>query len=159
MPQPVSTLANLATAKALFQTGASIRSVAKTLGVSPYSAWTFKHQDHPAPELVHSVSTTLADRMTLASSAAVDVLLDKALDGKLDEERAIDLAKMSSILAQSAGAYAALSGAKDTMSAMFSEFGISQSHSASRVTLEQKITVESTPQPVVVNGLENGECE
>jgi hypothetical protein len=158
MPE-VSTTANHLTAHALFQTGASIRSVAQTLGISPYSAWALKHRDLPDPSLVHHISKTISDKLLLAASSATDVILDKAMNDELKDEKPIELAKMASICLQSAGAYAALSGAKDTLGAIAAEFGIAPSHSASRVTLEQKITVESsqprTPQPVVFHDLEN----
>lgn len=138
-----STLANHLTAHALFETGVSIRSVAKQLNISPHTAWALKHRDIPDPSLIQHISKTISDKLLLAASSATDTILDKAMNDELKDERPIELAKMASICLQSAGAYAALSGAKDTMSAIAHEFGIQSSHSASRVTLEQKITVES----------------
>lgn len=155
MPELVSTPANILTAQAMYQAGSSTREVAKFLGVSPYTAWAFKHREVIDPTLVHHISKTISDKLLLAASSATDVILDKAMNDELKDEKPIELAKMASICLQSAGAYAALSGAKDTLGAIAAEFGISPSHSASRVTLEQKITVESTthtPQPVVVVG-------
>jgi len=158
MPEIVSTPANILTAQALFQTGASIRQVATTLGVSPYSAWAFKHRDNIDPALVQHISKSITDKLLLASSSAVDTILDQAMEGKLAQEKPIELAKIASICLQSAGAYAASCGSRDMLGSMMTEFGVVQSHSASRVTLEQKITVEQhtpAPQPVGIDCLGN----
>lgn len=143
MPELVSTTANILTAQAMYQTGASVRDVARALGVSPYSAWAFKQREVIDPTLVHHISKSISDKLLLAANSATETILDKAMDGELSKEKPIELAKIASICLQSAGAYAALSGAKDTLSAMAAEYGITGSHSASRVTMEQKITVES----------------
>ena len=150
MADEVSTVANLATAQAMYEAGHSTRQVAKALHISPASAWRLKQQGNIDPALVGHVSKQLSDRMTLASSAAVDVLLDKAIDGSLKKAKPVDLAKIGSILAQSASAYANLSGGRDMMGTLFAEFNIQPSHSASRMTVEQKITVENNPIPPVI---------
>ena len=143
MAELVSTPGNIATAQAMFQMGSTVRQVAETLKISPYSAWSFKQREAVDPGLVQHLSKTITDKLLLAASSATDSILDKAMNGELKAEKPIELAKMASICLQSAGAYAALSGAKDTLGAIANEFGIGTSHSVSRVTLEQKVTVES----------------
>ena len=143
MPELVSTPASLLTASAMYAAGSSSREVAKVLGVSPATAWRMKHQDILDPVLVQHASKTITDKMLLASTGAIDDLLERAVSGGFKEEKAVDLAKIASICLQSAGAYAAASGQGNTLGQLAAEFGIGSSHSVSRVTLEQKVTVES----------------
>lgn len=142
-------------AHSFFAQGLSIRQVANKLGISSSSAWKLKSDDRVDPDAFHLVSKTLANKLLLASSGATDALLDQIEEGKLAEEKPIELAKIASITAQAAGAYSMQSGAADTLSQLMTHYGLEPSQSVSRVTVTQQIAVESTPQPVVVHGLEN----
>ena len=144
MPNLVaSPTANRLAAQALFQAGQTCRQVAKTLGISAATAWQYKHAELLDPVLVQHVSKTLADKALLSANAAVDVFLDKAESGELAGESPIALAKAASVLMQSAGAYAALSGAKDTLASFVDDFGLSPSHTSSKVTLTKSVSIES----------------
>lgn len=138
-----SPVANHLAAQALFQSGKSCREVAKTLGISPATAWQYKHAELLDPSLVQHVSKTLADKALLSANAAVDTFLDKAENGELAKESPIALAKAASVLMQSAGAYAALSGAKDTLSQFVDEFGLQPTHASSKLTVTKSLTIEA----------------
>ena len=143
-----SAVANAVAASALYERGYSSRQVAKELGLSPATAWRLKHQALADPELIRDATKSIANKMVLASTGAMDELLDRVETGKLNTERAVDLAKIASICLQSAGAYSALSGAKDLMSNLSESYGIQPSHSSSRMTFKQELSVESTPQHI-----------
>lgn len=137
--------------------------MARKLGLSPSTAWRLKHQHLLDPDLIQHVAKTIADKTLLCANAAVDTFLDQADNGELSKQTPIQLAKAASVLLQASGAYAALSGARDTFSAIVSEYGITPSHATSRVTVEQKITVESathsTPEPHVLDISTSPACE
>lgn len=135
--------ANALAAQALYEQGYSCSKVAKQLNVSRATAWRLKHSTLLDPSLIQHVSKTLADKALLGANAAVDTFLDKAENGELAHETPMALAKSASILMQSAGAYAALSGAKDTLSQFVDDFGLQPTHTAS------KLTITKTQQVVV----------
>ena len=129
-------------AASLFEQGWSGRKVAKELGISPASACALKHQALLDPSLIHHVSKHISNKLLLVSNGSADELLDRVADGKLKDVKAVDLAKMASIALQAATAYATVSGAKDTISALFSQYGIEPAHSVSKVTMKQEVSVE-----------------
>lgn len=138
-----SPVANHLAIEALFAQGKNAREIAETLGIHRSTVWRMRHQSLLDPSLIQHVSKTLADKALLGANAAVDTFLDKAENGELDKESPIALAKAASVLMQSAGAYAALSGAKDTLSQFVDDFGLAPTHTAS------KFTITKTQQVVV----------
>jgi hypothetical protein len=157
-----SDTANALAASALYQQGKSSREVAQILGCSPATAWRLKHRELLDPALIQHVSQTIATKAMLGANAAIDTLLDKAESDELKESTPAALAKTASILLQSATAYAASSGAKDTFLQMVEEFGLQTSHTSSTLTVTQRVTLtSSTPAPVALEAevmeLEPGE--
>lgn len=138
---------NILAAQALYEQGASTTEVAKTLKISRASAWRLKHQALLEPGLIQHVSKTLADKALLSANAAIDAFLDQAETGALAKQAPVSLAKAASVLMQSAGAYAALSGAKDTLSSFVDEFGLTPSATSSRLTLTQQVTKQVVVEP------------
>lgn len=144
MPKNIATPAVILAAQAMYENGQSTRDVAKSLHLSPATAWRLKHTAILDPEIVQHASKTIADKLLLSATAAVDTYLDKAQAGELTKERPKDLIRTATLALEGAGQYAALSGAKDMLANAFDTYGIQPSHSASRITLEQKVTVEKT---------------
>lgn len=136
-------LATQVTATALLAQGQSCIAVAKQLGVSRSTVWRLRHQDLLDPELVQHASKSLADKTLLGATAAIDTFLDQAQNGELSKCHPLQLAKAVSVLAQSSGAYAALTGAQDTFAKLAAEYGIEPSHSVSRLTVTKQVSIES----------------
>ena len=155
MPELVaSPQANLLAARALFETGKTVREVAAELSVSPATAWRLKHSDAVSSDDVHQCSKTLADRHTFAASLAIDTVIEQGLNGEFSKLHPLDLAKLSSTVLQAAGNYNLATGAKDLFSSLVSDYGIEASHSVSRITVTKSVSLDtsasSTPQPVVI---------
>lgn len=150
-----SPVANHLAVEALFAAGKTARQIAETLGMDRSTVWRMRHASLVDPALIQHVSKSLADKALLGANAAVDEFLDKAENGDLANESPIALAKAASVLMQSAGAYAALSGAKDTLSQFVDEFGLAPTHTASKLTLTKTITVEQSQnnEPQIINEL------
>jgi transcriptional regulator with XRE-family HTH domain len=156
MPAMVaSPVANHLAVEALFAAGKTARQIAETLGMDRSTVWRMRHASLVDPALIQHVSKSLADKALLGANAAVDEFLDKAENGDLANESPIALAKAASVLMQSAGAYAALSGAKDTLSQFVDEFGLAPTHTASKLTLTKTVTIEQSQnnEPQIINGL------
>jgi hypothetical protein len=156
MPSMVaSPVANHLAVESLFAAGKTARQIAETLGMNRSTVWRMRHASLVDPALIQHVSKSLADKALLGANAAVDEFLDKAEAGELANESPIALAKAASVLMQSAGAYAALSGAKDTLSQFVDEFGLAPTHTASKLTLTKTITVEQSQnnEPQIINEL------
>jgi hypothetical protein len=127
----------------MVQAGRTEREIVAAVGCVRSTVWKIKHQDLLDPELVDHASRTIANKLLLGATAAMDTYLDKATAGELNKEQPGRLIKMAATALDSYSTYAALSGAKDVLNNMLSDFGVQPSHSASRMTVEQKITVES----------------
>jgi hypothetical protein len=131
-------------AASLFDSGASVRKVAQTLDISRATAASLRHTELLDPALIHHVSRHLSTKQLLVSDGATNELLDKALNGELKNEKPIELAKIASIMAQSSVAYASVCGARDTLGALASQYGLESSHSVSKVTVTQAVSIETT---------------
>ena len=153
----VCTPANVIVARALAEHGKSTTEIAKELRVSQSSAWRMTKDLSVDPETVQLASKTIADKLLQSANVMADTLLEKAYNGELDKESALSLAKASSIMLQSSGAYAALSGAKDTWLTLQEQFGIAASHSVSRVTVTRQVTTVETA-PTLANTAQVIEC-
>lgn len=148
MPElAASPIANHLAVEALFAQGKNAREIAETLNISRSTVWRLRHQSLADPQLIQHVSKTLADKALLSANAAIDAFLDQAETGALAKQAPVSLAKAASVLMQSAGAYAALSGAKDTLSSFVDEFGLTPSATSSRLTLTQQVTKQVVVEP------------
>jgi hypothetical protein len=128
---------------ALLQTGHGPSTVAKQLGISRATVWTLRHQALLDPALIQHASKTIADKMLLGATAAMDTFLDKAEEGQLNQCSPSALIKMSATALEASQAYAMACGANSFLKDTLSNYGVEQSHSVSRVTMEQRITVEA----------------
>lgn len=157
MPATVSSPeANRVAVQALYAQGKSTREIAQILGMDRSTAWRLRHQVNHDQETIQHASKSIADRLLLVASHATDTVLDKAESGELDELQPKQLVDMAANALRSAGEYAALSGAKDLMTSIMSDYGIESSHSSSRLTLTKQLTIEQTPQPVVIEATKQG---
>jgi transcriptional regulator with XRE-family HTH domain len=149
------------TVRAKLANGCSIAKVAEELGIGQTTVREIRSDDRLKPELVQLASKQLSNRMLLAANGATEILLDKLDDDELRNEKPIELAKIASILTQSAGAYAQQCGNGNTLSDLLTVYNIQESSSVSKVTLtERRITLESnrsTPQPVDIEAMAHDE--
>ena len=136
-----------ALACSMLDEGQTVRNVAHQLSISSASAGRLRHQALLDPDLIHHANKHLSNKLLLVSNGATDELLDKALNGELKKEKAIELAKIASITAQASVAFATVSGGKDTLSGFMAAIGVEQSHSVSKVTMTQQISVETAERP------------
>lgn len=156
---PVETSPMTIAVQALAATGMSDTNIAATLQINRATAWRHKHKDLLDPELIAHATKTIADKMLLGATAAMDTFLDKAESNELRGCSPSALIKMSATAMDAARTYTASSGDRSFLGDTLSQYGVSTSHSVSRVTVE-RVTVDtkasaSTPQPVVVSGIEN----
>jgi hypothetical protein len=143
MPVVHETPEKLLAVQALAAMGKGDTEIARTLRMDRSTAWRLRHKELLQPELLDHAAKTLANKMILSATAALDSFLDKAEANELGDEPPGALIKMASTAMESASLYAAHSGTSSIVSDLAAQLGIVQSHSVSRMTLEQKITVES----------------
>jgi hypothetical protein len=129
--------------KALAASGMKPLQIAAQLGVNRATVWRHRHDDLLDPALIQHASKTIADKMLLGATAAMDTFLDKAEEGQLNLCSPSALIKMSATALEASQAYAMACGANSFLKDTLSNYGVEQSHSVSRVTMEQRLTVEA----------------
>lgn len=155
MPElAASPTANLLAATALYEAGKSTREVAAALGIDKTTAWRLRHKTPLDPDLVKSCSKRVSDTLILTATMAAETALDRGFNG-FEGVATKDLVIMAGKALESAGNYAAATGQNSGLGDLLSAFGIERSHSVSRVTMTQSVSIEqATPQPVVITQIE-----
>lgn len=138
---------------ALIESGIPSKIAARDLKICQATVWRDKHRDLLDPEILAHANKTISDKMVLGATAAMDEFLDQVATGALTLSKPGALVKMASNALEAAGRYSALCGAQSFLKDTLAQYGVEPSHSVSRITLEQRVTVENnsaTPQPVVM---------
>jgi len=130
--------------KAMLANGDSIAHIARELDLNRQSVAKYRHSDLLDPDYLDHIDKTLASKAKVAADAMISTILDQAESGELAKAAPTSLAKGAAVMIQSASALTALKGATDTISDLLQNYGVQASHSVSRLTMEKKVTVDST---------------